>query len=425
MATAVILPKVDMVMETGTFVEWLVNEGETVRKDQPLFVITTDKAAIEVEAPANGTLAGLRAEPGDVIPVSETIAFILGPGEALPATAQNGQSQAAATVAPPEPATAPPDDATSRKPEVTAAPATPGKVRATPLARRLAAEAGIDLATLRGRGPRGRIHQADVLAAARVQTSPPAAGPEIAPYGIAAPTLSLSLPDAQRKGVVPLVGPRKIIAQRLAYSAAVAPHISLSISVDMSEAARLRDRVRAKVEQATGQHLSYTAILLRAVAATLPRHPYLNASLAGEEIILWDDVHIGVATSLEDYLIVPVVRQAQDKNLEQIVVALADLLARARNRRLAPSEMSGSTFSVSNLGMFGIESFTAIINPPEAAILSVGKITDTCVRVDGEMTMRPLMNLTINADHRIVDGAAAANYLAELKNCLENPYLLI
>lgn len=424
MATAVILPKVDMVMETGTFVEWLVNEGETVRKDQPLFVITTDKAAIEVEAPANGTLAGLRAEPGDEIPVSETIAYILGPGEALPATVQNGQGRAPAAAAPENEASRA-AEATSRVKDVAVVSAVLGKVRATPLARRMAAEMDIDLAALQGRGPRGRVHQADVLAAARTQTSPPAVAPEIAPYGMAALALSLPLPDARQKGVVPLVGPRKIIAQRLAYSAAVAPHISLSISVDMSEAVRLRDRVRAKVEQATGQHLSYTAILLRAVAATLPRHPYLNASLAGEEIILWDDVHIGVATSLEDYLIVPVVRQAQDKNLEQIVVALADLLARARNRRLAPSEMSGSTFSVSNLGMFGIESFTAIINPPEAAILSVGKITDTCVRVDGEMTMRPLMNLTINADHRIVDGAAAANYLAELKNCLENPYLLI
>jgi pyruvate dehydrogenase E2 component (dihydrolipoamide acetyltransferase) len=193
----------------------------------------------------------------------------------------------------------------------------------------------------------------------------------------------------------------------------------------MSEAARLRARVLAQIEQKTGQRLSFTAILARALAAVLPRHPVLNASLAGEEIILWEDVHLGIATSLEEYLIVPVIRQAQDQNLEQIVATLADLVERARTKRLAPSEMSGSTFTISNLGMFGIESFTAIINPPESAILAVGKIVDTFIKVENEMVMRPVMNLTLSADHRIVDGAAAAHFLAELKNTLENPYLLI
>jgi pyruvate dehydrogenase E2 component (dihydrolipoamide acetyltransferase) len=237
--------------------------------------------------------------------------------------------------------------------------------------------------------------------------------------------MQIPLPDARRKGVMPLTGPRKIIAQRMAYSAATAPHITLSIGVDMSEAARLRARVLAQIEQKTGQRLSFTAILARALAAVLPRHPLLNASLAGEEIILWEDVHLGIATSLEEYLIVPVIRQAQDQNLEQIVARLADLVERARNKRLAPSEMSGSTFTISNLGMFGIESFTAIINPPESAILAVGKIVDTFIKVENEMVMRPVMNLTLSADHRIVDGAAAAHFLVELKNTLENPYLLI
>ena len=237
--------------------------------------------------------------------------------------------------------------------------------------------------------------------------------------------MQIPLPDARRKGVMPLAGPRKIIAQRMAYSAATAPHITLSIGVDMSEAARLRARVLAQIEQKTGQRLSFTAILARALAAVLPRHPVLNASLAGEEIILWEDVHLGIATSLEEYLIVPVIRQAQDQNLEQIVATLADLVERARTKRLAPSEMSGSTFTISNLGMFGIESFTAIINPPESAILAVGKIVDTFIKVENEMVMRPVMNLTLSADHRIVDGAAAAHFLVELKNTLENPYLLI
>jgi pyruvate dehydrogenase E2 component (dihydrolipoyllysine-residue acetyltransferase) len=423
MTTEVILPKVDMVMETGTFVEWLKQEGETVEKGQPLFVIMTDKAAIEIEAPASGILSGVKAKADDVIPVSQTIAYILQPGEKLPAGGQAGPATTADRVASqPE---------TSEITAPAAVEATPqaeilrGKVRATPIARRMAAELGIDLAAVRGRGPQGRVHRADVLEAAEKQVKQAAEAPVSIAQAIPSVGLQISLPDARRKDVIPLTGPRKIIAQRMAYSAAVAPHITLSVSVDMSEASRLRSRVLAQIEQKTGQRLSFTAIFIRALATILPRHPYLNASLAGEEIILWEDVHLGVATSLEEYLIVPVIRQAQEKNLEQIVMTLADLVERARTKRLTPSEMSGSTFTISNLGMFGIESFTAIINPPESAILAVGKIVDTYIKVENEMALRPVMNLTISADHRIVDGAAAANFLVELKNTLENPYLLI
>ena len=279
---------------------------------------------------------------------------------------------------------------------------------------------------------------------------------------VAAPTVQVGatgrspvlLPDARRKKVVPLGGPRKIIAERLAYSAFTAPHITLSLRVDMSEATRLRARLLEPIQQKTGHRLSFTAIITRAVAAVLPNHPYLNSSLSGEEIILWDDVHLGVATSVEGYLIVPVIREAQDKSLEQIVAALGDLAERARAKRLTPAEMTGSTFTISNLGMFGIESFTAIINPPEAAILAVGQIVDTPMGADAEVSgeaeeaekkgehsarsavpltieserkieLRPVMHLTLSADHRIVDGVVAARFLAELKTTLENPYLLI
>lgn len=421
MATEVILPKVDMVMDTGTFVEWLKVEGESVEKGKPLFVIMTDKAAIEVESPASGILAGLRASPGDVIPVSTTIAYILQDGEVLPAMRH---SEPAEPLAPPVAQTSQETLASKVVEQVAGPSSIPSKVRATPIARRMAVELGVDLASLRGRGPNGRIHRADVAKAAEVRAVP-TIPTDVPARGTLAPEFTLSLPDARRRDVIPLAGPRKIIAQRMAYSKSVAPHITLSMNVDMSEAVRLRSRLLDVVERNTGQRLSFTAILLRAVAAVLPRHPFLNASLVGEEIILWEDVHIGIATSLENYLIVPVIRQAQDKNLEQIVVTLADLLTRARAKRLSPAEMSGSTFSVSNLGMFGIESFTAIINPPESAILSVGKIKDSCLSLDGEIVQRPLMNLTINADHRVIDGAVAANYLMDLKNVLENPYLLV
>ena len=435
MATEVIIPKVDMVMETGTFVEWLKQEGETVSKGDPLFVITTDKAAIEVESPGDGILSGVSAKPEDVIPVTEVIAYLLAPGEQLPV---RGAPQPVATVSAPSAggsATAM-EAASEVLAEIAVAKATgTGKVRVTPVARRMAQQLRIDLAQIEGRGPRGRIHKADVLA---FQESQPldrqleapdallAAAPESpaipAPTGKHAP---LPLPDARQKQVVPLAGARKIIAERMAYSAFTAPHISLSLRVDMTEAIRLRERVLEPIQSQTGQRVSFTAILARAVATVLPRHPYLNASLSDDRIYLWEDVHLGIATSVEESLIVPVIREAQNRNLGQIVASMADLTERARNRRLTPGEMTGSTFTISNLGMFGIESFSAIINPPESAILAVGKMVDTPVRSGDSFEFRPMIQLTASADHRIVDGVSVARFLDELKSTLENPYLLI
>jgi pyruvate dehydrogenase E2 component (dihydrolipoamide acetyltransferase) len=211
----------------------------------------------------------------------------------------------------------------------------------------------------------------------------------------------------------------------MAYSTSTIPHFTLSLKVDMTEAIRLRERLLEPIQAQTGQRVSYTAILARAVATVLPRHPYLNASISDGQIILWDDIHLGIATSVEENLIVPVIREAQNKSLGQIVTALSDLTDRARNRRLTPSEMTGSTFTISNLGMFGIETFTAIINPPEAAILAVGKMTDTPVKTANGFEFRPMIQLTASADHRILDGAGLARFLDELKSTLENPYLLI
>jgi pyruvate dehydrogenase E2 component (dihydrolipoamide acetyltransferase) len=193
----------------------------------------------------------------------------------------------------------------------------------------------------------------------------------------------------------------------------------------MSEAARWRNKVSEVLQERIGQRVSYTAMLALAVARVLVNHPYLNSSLEEDEIVLWQDVHLGIAMSLTDYLIVPVIRSAQEKNLEAIVKELGRLVEAAQARRLEPAEMSGSTFTITNLGMYGIESFTAIINPPESAILAVGKIVDSPAVVDGQVVVRPMMNLTISADHRVIDGAAAANFLLELKTTLENPYLLI
>ena len=430
MATEVILPKVDMVMETATFVEWLKQEGEQVEKGQPLFVILTDKAAMEIEAPASGILSSLKARPDDVIPVSETIAYILEPGEESPVRksgiSDTGKREVEAVGS--EPTISEFMSRDGGLPE-TREIQVEDRPRATPVARRLAADLDIDLATIQGRGPRGRIHRADVLEAAENRESQvsglSAPIPQTRRPGESFANLQIPLPDARQREIIPLVGPRRIIAQRMAYSASTAPHISLTVHVDMSEATRMRSKVKEQLEGKSGYSLSFTAIIARAVASLLPSHAYLNASFTDEKIILWEDVHLGIAMSLNDYLIVPVIREAQTKNLEQIVTSLGELVKRAREKRLAPAEMSGSTFTISNLGMYGIEQFTAIINPPESAILAVGAIVDTYIKIDGEITTRPLMSLTVCTDHRVVDGAAAANFLIGLKNTLENPYLLI
>lgn len=427
MATEVIMPKVDMVMETGTFVEWLKKEGEHVNKGDPLFVIDTDKASIEMESPAEGVLSGVRAKFNDVIPVTEVIAYILAPGEALPVKSA------------PQPAAAAPALEVVKVLEpavIVAGPPDGGKVRVTPVARRLAEELHIDLAQLAGRGPRGRIHKADVLAyqkshpAAECTETTVAAPAVTSPAPVVVPmptrsTASIPLPEARQKQAIPLAGARRIIAERMSHSAFSAPHINLSLRVDMTEAIRLRERLLDPIQAQTGQRVSYTAILARAVATVLPHHPAMNASITDENIIYWEDIHLGIATSVEENLIVPVIREAQSKSLGQIVTALADLTERARSRKLTPAEMTGSTFTISNLGMYGIESFTAIINPPESAILAVGKMVDTPVKTRDGFEFRPMIQLTACADHRIADGAGVARFLEELKSTLENPYLLI
>ena len=413
MATEVILPKVDMVMETGTFVEWLVQEGAAVRKGEPLFVIQTDKAAIEVEAPESGILASTRARADEVIPVTSVIGYILQPGESLPEAAK-------------ETASAPQQVAAAEKaPE----PALQG-LRATPLARSLAQELRLDLAQVPGSGPRGRIYRADVerfLAAAPppVNADPLTVDQRVPEVEELPQAIPQPLPGTRERRREPLKGARAITAQRLAHSAQTIPHIHISLDVDMREAARLRKKVNPVAAQGQGRGISYTAILAYAVARILEQHPTLNSSLQGEEIVYWADIDLGIATDLGNGLVVPVVRAAQKKSLTQIADEIAALAEKARARKLLPAEMSGSTFTISNLGMKGAVSFTAIINPPETAILAVGKIVETPVAKGRKMVIRPMLNLTLAVDHRVTDGAQAVAFLNDLKAALENPYLLI
>ena len=431
MATEIIVPKVDMVMETGTFVEWLKKEGETVQKGEPLFVIMTDKSAIECEAPATGILGGITAKPDDVLPVTSIIGYVLKEGEAVPAgTPQNVPSNPSGVSPSPEP---PEAAGQNRLPEssVVQIDQADKLVRATPLARKMAKEMGIKLEDVPGKGPRGRIYQSDIEAYLKSNTAAaPASLPITAPaqsvsVALPAANINIPLPNARVKERISLKGARAIIAQRLSYSSSTIPHIHETLSIDMTEAKRLHERVAPVIKEQTGLKVSMTSILVYAVARLLKRHSYLNSSFTGEEIVLWDDVHIGVATNLDDYLIVPVVREAQNKDLREIVETMASLLEKARSKRLEPSEMTGSTFTISNLGMFGIEDFTAIINPPESAILAVGKIIDTPVSINGNVETRPIMKVTLAADHRVNDGVRVARFLSDLKTSLENPYLLM
>ena len=417
MATEIIVPKVDMVMETGTFVEWLKKEGESVQKGEALFVIMTDKSAIECESPASGILSGCRAQKDEVLPVTAVIGYILQPGEALPA-AQAAPAQAAKVLepAPPAPVAAP----------AAAAPvgeAGPRLVRATPIARKMAKDMGINLEVVPGKGPRGRIYQSDLEAYLKTRPQEPApAQPVQLPQPHAG---EIPLPNARLRERISLKGARAIIAQRLSYSSATIPHIHETISIDMSEMLRMHAHIAPAIKEQTGLKVSYTAILVYAVARLLKRHPYLNSAFANNEIYLWEDVHIGIATNLEDYLIVPVVREAQNRDLRGIVEEMARLLEKARARKLEPGEMTGSTFTISNLGMYGIEDFTAIINPPESAILAVGKIAETAVSLNGQIVSRPMMKVTLAADHRVNDGVRVARFLGDLKSSIENPYLLL
>nr|MBC7245958.1 2-oxo acid dehydrogenase subunit E2 [Chloroflexota bacterium] len=381
MATPVIMPKTGMTQETGTIVQWFYKEGDHVEKGEPLLEVMTDKVNLQVEAPASGVLKGIKAFPNDVVPVTQVIAYITEPGEEIVAerAAVAPSAEVVAEVERHEPVV---------ESKAKATPGVPEKIKATPVARRLAREHGIDLAKIAGKGPGGAITKADVLQAAERPAAP------------------VPLPVREAKAI-PLVGRRRIIAERMQQSAREAPHIALSIEVDMSAAEKAR------------YGASYTALLVHVVARVLRKHPLLNSTLQGDQIVLLDDINIGVAVATDEGLIVPVVKNADTKLLADIDAEINELTRRARAGKLTLDDVTGGTFTISNLGMFGIPYFRAIINPPEAAILAVGAIVKRPVVIDDGIHIRPIMTLTVSADHRILDGVAVANFLQELKVTLE------
>ncbi|MFH1928721.1 MAG: dihydrolipoyl dehydrogenase [Chloroflexota bacterium] len=385
MATQVIMPKMGMTQEEGTLLQWYKKEGERVEKGEPLFEVMTDKVSMVIEASATGILRAIKAQPNQVVPVTQVIAYIAAPDEEFEEIAEAAPSLKEAPVVQ-APSTMP----ASMESEV-ARRAAPGRLRATPAARRLAKEHGLNLAEIEERGADDRIHIRQVEEALKERER------------LTAPTVAVSGRE------VPLSPLRRIIAQRMQQSAQEAPHIALTVEVDMTVAARAR------------QEYSYTTFIVYAVARTLRQHPFVNATLRGDVVHLFDEVNVGVATATPDGLIVPTIKQADTKSLHDLDGEIKDLARRAREGRLTLDDVSGGTFTVSNLGMFGIDEFHAIINPPQSAILAVSSIVKRPVAVDDEIVVRPIMKMTLSADHRVLDGASAAEFMRDLKIGLEQP----
>jgi len=463
MPIAVIMPKFEMTQETGTVGSWLKAEGDFVRKGEPILEIETDKLSMEVEAPADGTLVAISAGNGQVVLVGQPIAYLVRQGEAWPTPVSEPAPPTAQPTAQPghelKPE-APPQHTVVASPVAVRMAAElridlsavtgsgphgqvtrkdiesylgDNQVRAVPAARRLARELGVDLKQVRGSGPDGRIQSTDVRTFAAKTTEPVAAPSETLgarPVPAGAPAmLAVAAPQkapapagspAVRR-MIPLTNIRRTIAERMLASVREAPQFTLAVDADMTRALAIIEDLKAGA--ATDQpRVTLTALLIRVCAWALARHPEANSAFMDGQIAEWDEVNVGVATAIDSGLIVSVVRGADRHGMRAIAGQLAELTLRAREGRLKPEDLQGGTFTLSNLGMFGIDRFTAILNPPQAAILAVGRIAKRAVATDDDrVEVRPVSTLTLTADHRVLDGASAARFLATIQRALEHP----
>lgn len=453
MATEVIMPVLGMTMESGIIVEWMKKEGDSVTEGEVLFNVETDKSVMEVEAKASGTLLRILHGPGDDVPIQQVIGYIGeagetiagagvagdgagadGAGDADGAGADGGEVAPAAEAHAQEvPASGSPGqngqngqgpaDVTESdgQPGRSGRPAPNGRVKISPKARRHARDVGVDIAHIVGTGPGGRIVFSDVEAyAARAAATPaPAQAPATA-------TPAASGPGSKREQRrAPLSGLRKVAATRLTESASTIPHFYLTMDVDMTRLTGLREQLIAYGEKRGLARVSVNDLIIKAAGITLRSFPAVNASLEGNEIVEYADVNVGFAVALDDGLVVPVVASADQKTVFEIAALTGALGEKARGRGLGPDDYGHGTFTISNLGMFGVDRFTAIINPPEAAILAVGRVKDTPVAVDGKVEIKAMMSLTLSSDHRLIDGAVAGRFLSHLREVLEQPLELL
>lgn len=410
--TEVIMPKMGDGMEEGTLLEWLKKDGESVKPGEVIGTIQTDKATLELESPGRGKLTGFLIQSGDTVPVGRPIAAILKDGESLPANWGSGAASAPAEEAPAEAAKS---DSTKAPAESSSAPAaTSGndRVKASPLARRVAADAGIDLSTVTGTGPSGRIVHKDVVAAIGQQgSSMPSATPKSTP-------VTASAEDVK----VPLNFLRKIIAERTHQSKMEAPHFYVTVEVDMEKIYTLREALK---EEEAG-NISVNDFVVRACALALREMPVVNSTYQGDHLLQLGNVNIGIAAAVDDGLLVPVIHHADQLTLRDIAAASKDLVTKARAGKLSPNEMNGSTFSISNMGMLDVDNFGAIINGPNAAILAISSARKKVVVTDSdEVEVRWRMNMTASFDHRVVDGAVGAQFINIVRTYLENPMRLL
>jgi len=399
MVVEVIMPKLGQTMEEGKIIKWLKKEGERVEKGEPLIEIETDKTILEVEARGSGVLRKILAREDDVVPVTKTIGYIAEEGEVMP-------EEAAPTPAAPTPTETAAETPSMEKPQVKTV-----RIKASPLAKKIAEEKGIDLSLVTGTGPGRRITKDDVLSHLASKAA------------VTAPTLATT--PAKELEAIPMSGMRKAIAKKMVYSKTNIPHFYVSTEVDMTEAAKMRQNLIPDIEAKTGVRLSFTHILIRSVAMALKEFPQINAIYDNENIKLVKDINVGIAVGLEEGLIVPVLKRADKMDLIEVSREASRLVAKAKEKRLREDEFVGGTFTISNMGAFDVDSFIAIINPPETAILAVGRTKEKPAVVEGTIQVRKMMTITLSADHRMVDGVLAARFLQRIKAILEAPYNLL
>ena len=416
MATNVIMPALEMAQESGKLVRWLKPEGASVAKGEPIMEIETDKVMVEIEAPASGMLANIIAREGDVVPVGQTIAWILAPGQVAPTTApaiQSGRTLAK-----------------------------PTELHASPVARKMAEEHGIDLAAVKPGG--GRIEKADVLAYMDKQqrASPSAARHVVGPAspkarrlaaergidleqvrgsGPGGAVLAMDLPAAPPVSAETLPTVWRVMAERMSASWATAPHFYLLREVNVSRLMAWREQAQKRATE----KITYTDVFVRIVATALRQHLRVNSSWNEGSIILNNEINIGLAVALEDGLIVPVIHRADTLTLTAIAARRSDLVKRAQTGKLSLQDIQGGTFTISNLGMYGVDVFNAVLNPPQAAILAVGRIVERVVAVNGQPLVQPMLFLSLSCDHRVVDGARGARFLDAVASLIEEPLGLL
>lgn len=440
MATKVIMPKLSPTMEEGQIARWLKKEGDKVSMGEPLAEIDTDKATMEMQALANGVLRKIVINEGQAAPLGQLIAIIGEPDEDIasllseaPAGAAPAPAKQEAEPAPPPAPEAPAPPPQSPQPQARAAAAgsgntgngqqaSSGRVIVSPLAARMAAESGLDLRSIQGSGPGGRIVKKDIEAAMSQPAAAPAAQqryPRAVEPGQYQPA-PVAAASAYRDE--PATQIRQTIAKRLVTSLGPVPHFFLTTDIEMDRAAEMRKGINALDPDLK---ISINDIIIKVAAAALIQHPEVNASFQEKFVRYYEHADIGVAVAIEDGLITPVIRAADQKSLSQIAGEVRELAERARSKKLKPEEYTGATFSISNLGMFGIDEFTAVINPPEGAILAVGAMTAKPVVRDNEIVVRQMMRVTMSCDHRVIDGATGAKFLQTFKKILENPLYLV